>query len=90
MDKQQIIRYIDDGANFYISLFGNAEHIEMVDNGFYMYVRPKQGQHGISFVFNIRLENLPVQNQKEKIAEIKALGMPIWLDGKLAASGGKQ
>ncbi|MDD4495112.1 MAG: GNAT family N-acetyltransferase [Eubacteriales bacterium] len=80
MDKQQIIKYIDDGANFYISLFGNAEHMKMVDNGFYTYVKPKEGQFGISFVFNVRLENLSVQTQKEKITEIKALGMPVWLD----------
>lgn len=80
MNAKQIIKHIDDGANFYVSLFGNAEHMEMVDNGFYTYVRPKEGQPGISFVFNVRLENLPVQTQKEKITEIKALGMPIWLD----------
>lgn len=80
MTTQQIIRHIDDGANFYVSLFGTAEHMEMVDNGFYTYVKPKEGQAGISFIYNVRLENLSLETQKEKIAEIKALGMPIWLD----------
>lgn len=80
MDKKQIVRYIDDGANFYISLFGNAAHMEITDNGFYSCVKPKEGQSGITFVYNIRLENLPDNVQTENIEEIKALGMPVWLD----------
>lgn len=78
--EKQIIKHIDDGANFYISLFGNAEHMIMVDNGFYSYVIPKEGEHGIKFVYDIRITHLPIEQQKEIVAEIKALDMPIWLD----------
>jgi hypothetical protein len=47
---------------------------------FYAYIKPKEGQHGITFVYDIRLETLPPQIQKEKIAEIKSFNMPVWLD----------
>ncbi len=80
MTNHDILKHIDDGANFYLRLFGNAEHMETVDTGYYTYVKPKQGQPGITFVYDIRLEHLPVEIQREKAAEIKALKMPIWLD----------
>lgn len=80
MDAKQILRHIDDGANYYISLFGHADHMELVDNGCYTYVMPKEGQPGITFVYNIHLESLPLRVQEEKITEIKSLNMPIWFD----------
>ncbi len=80
MNAKQIARYIDDGANYYLRLFGDAEHMVFVDHGYYSYVKPKAGEQGIQFVFNIRLENLSPEAKKEKIAEIKALNMPVWLD----------
>lgn len=84
MTEKEIIKYIDDGANFYISLFGNAEHMEIVEKEFYSYVKPKTDEHGITFIYNVRLENLSIERQKEIIGEIKALRMPVWFD--LAAS----
>lgn len=80
MDAKQIVRYIDNGANYYLRLFGDAQHMEYVDNGYYCYVRPKNGEKGITFVFNIRLDNISPEVKVKKIAEIKALNMPIWLD----------
>jgi len=80
MDAKQIARYIDDGANYYLRLFGDAEHMEYVDLGYYSYVKPKEGEQGIQFVFDVRLEDLSPEMKKDKTAEIKALNMPIWLD----------
>ena len=84
MTEKEIIKYIDDGANFYISLFGNAEHMEIVEKEFYSYVKPKTDEHGIAFIYNVHLENLSIERQKEIIREIKELRMPVWFD--LAAS----
>lgn len=80
MTEQEIIKWIDKGANFYVSLFGKAEHMETVDTGFYTYVKPKAGAYGITFVYDIRIGHLTLNRQKELVAEIKALGMPVWLD----------
>lgn len=80
MTEREIIEYIDSGANFYISMFGNAEHMEMVNKECYTYIKPNDGEHGITFVYNIHMEHLPTERQKELVAEIKALDMPIWLD----------
>ena len=41
---------------------------------------PKKGEHGIKFVYDIRINHLAIEQQKEIVAEIKALGMPVWLD----------
>lgn len=79
MDRE-IIRCIDVGANHYISVFGDAEHMEMLDNGVYSCVRPKPGQEGISFIHNIQLEGLPTEQRQSIAQEIKAQGMPFWLD----------
>lgn len=79
MNDNQIVKYIDEGANFYVRLFGTAEHMEIVDTGFYSYVKPKDGEQGITFIFDVRIENLPNEMQKEKISEMKTLSMPIWL-----------
>lgn len=80
MTDQKILEYIDRGANFYVSLFGRAEHMERVDREFYSFVQPRRDVYGICFVYNVHLDGLPLERQKEAIAEIKALGMPVWLD----------
>ena len=80
MTDREIIQHIDNGANFYVSLFGNAIHMEKVDKEFYSYIKPKAGEYGISFIYNVRIENLPLEQQKSLIYEIKSMHMPIWLD----------
>jgi len=70
----EIIKRVDDGANYYIRLFGDAPHMESIDNGVYRVVRPKQGEHGIRFIADVRPELL----NKKKIREIKRLRMPVW------------
>lgn len=64
MTDREIIRHIDDGANFYIRLFGDAVHMENTDGEFYSCVRPKAGEHGISFIYNVRIEQLAPKQKK--------------------------
>lgn len=80
MKDFEIIKHVDNGANFYLQFFGDAQHMKYNDNGVYSYIMPKEGEQGIRFVFNVRLENLSEKEQIEKIAEIKALNMPVWWD----------
>lgn len=58
MNDAEIIRRIDAGANHYISLLGNAAHMVSHDTGHYSYVHPKAGEQGISFVYDIRVDDL--------------------------------
>ena len=80
MTDREIVKYISDGANYYVSLFGTAEHMEIIDKEFYSYVRPKTDEHGISFIYNVHMDNLPPEEQQVLVSEIKKLQMPIWLD----------
>lgn len=80
MTHREVLEYIDRGANYYVSLFGRAEHMELVEREFYSFVRPKGGVYGIRFAYDLRLDGLPKERQKALIAEIKALGMPVWLN----------
>ena len=78
MTEHEIIRHIDEGANFYLDFFANAQHMERVDTGHYCFTRPLPGNHGIVFAYNVRVEGLPKKEQRKKIREIKRLKMPIW------------
>lgn len=80
MTDHEIVRYIDSGANYYVSLFGNAPHMKKVDREYYSYIEPKTDEYGISFVYNVHIDDLPLDRKKEVISEIKSLRMPVWLD----------
>ncbi|MDE7176189.1 MAG: GNAT family N-acetyltransferase [Lachnospiraceae bacterium] len=80
MTKREIFKHIDDGANFYVGMFGEAAHMEKVDKEFYSYVKPKAGEQGISFIYNVRINDLPTEQMKMVIDEMKSMNMPIWLD----------
>ncbi len=80
MTDREIVRYIDSGANYYVSLFGNAPHMRKTDKEYYSYIEPKADEYGISFVYHVRVDDLPLERKKEVIAEIKSLHMPVWLD----------
>ena len=80
MTDHEIIRCIDDGANFYLRFFGSAIHMDYYKNDYYSYIRPKQGEHGVKFAFNVRLENLSESECLEKISELKSLNLPVWWD----------
>lgn len=78
MTDREIIRCIDDGANFYLRFFGDAAHMDCRKNEFYSCIRPKKGEHDVAFVFDVRLEDLAEHERLEKIAEINALQLPVW------------
>jgi GNAT superfamily N-acetyltransferase len=78
MNRTEICEYIDEGANFYLRVLGNADHMEYIDNGFYSIIRPKEGQEGGTSLFNIRLEHLSDKDMEEKVNEIKRLGLHTW------------
>ena len=79
MTDREIMQYIDDGANYYISLFGDAIHMEKVEKEFYTYIKPKAGEKGISFIYNVHMDGLPTEQIKMLIEEMKSMHMPIWL-----------
>ena len=78
MTRDEIIKYINEGANFYLDFFGDADHMESSDNGFYKTIHPKAGEHGIKFIYDLRLESFSDDEVKIKIVEIKSLGYPVW------------
>lgn len=80
MNDAEILFHINEGANHYISLFGEAKHMERYDAGSYSFVRPKPGEAGIHFIYNIRVEELEPAERYSVAQEIHASGMPFWLD----------
>lgn len=80
MTNREILKHIDDGANYYVGLFGEAVHMEKIDKEFYSYVQPKEGEQGISFIYNVRINDLPAEQMKTAVDEMKSMNMPIWLD----------
>lgn len=78
MERDEICKHIDEGANFYLRLLGDAEHMEYIDNGYYSIIRPKPGQAGGASLFNIRLEHLSNDELEQKVDEIKELNLHTW------------
>lgn len=80
MNAAEIIRHINAGANHYIALFAEAEHMERYDAANYSIVRPKAGEEGIHFIYNIHVDTLEPAEQYAVAQEIRASGLPFWLD----------
>ena len=78
MTDYEIIKYIDDGAIFYLDFFGDAVHMESTDNGIYRTIRPKENEQGVKFVYDLRLDHLTDDEAQTKIAEMKSSGLPVW------------
>lgn len=66
MTEREILQCIDDGANFYVSLFGRAEHMEIVDKGFYSYVKPT-GDESESLSFIMFLSTICLLRNKQRL-----------------------
>ena len=79
MTDREIIQHIDEGADYYVSLFGEAEHMEKMDKEYYYYLKPKAGEQGITFIYNVRIESLAPEQKKAVIEEMKSMNAPIWL-----------
>ena len=78
MTNNEILKYIDDGANFYLDFFGDAEHMKSTDNGVYREIYPKDGEQGIRFIYDLRFEHLSDDEAQVKFAELKSLSLPVW------------
>ena len=74
MNTQEIIRRIDDDTNNYIRLFGEAPHMESLDNGAYRVIRPKKGEQGLKFICDVRPERL----DKKTVRAVKRLKVSVW------------
>lgn len=70
MNNSEIMKLIDDGANFYCRQLGNASHMEFINNGFYSMIYPKTGQDGGTSLFDVSIENLKNEQALQKIKEI--------------------
>ncbi|MFZ5354866.1 MAG: GNAT family N-acetyltransferase [Bacillota bacterium] len=78
MNSSEIMKLIDEGANFYCRQLGNASHMEFVNNGCYSMIYPKEGQKGGTSLFDVTLEHLNDEEAVQKINEIKALDVHTW------------
>lgn len=78
MTFKEIIQHIDNSANHYISLFGEAAHMERINKEFYSYVKPKLGEQGMSIIYNVRIDDLPPEQMKAVVDEMKSMNMPVW------------
>lgn len=77
-ERLKAFGYVDNWANFYLSFFGDAKHMECYDNGRYTWIHPRNGYRGADSIFNIRLENLSIGEQKDTVEEIKAMKKHTW------------
>jgi ribosomal protein S18 acetylase RimI-like enzyme len=78
MTELEIVRHIDDGAKFYLDFFGDAPHMDKIDNGIYTTISPKDGEQGVRFIYDLRLEELDDNAAQNELAKMKAAGLPIW------------
>jgi ribosomal protein S18 acetylase RimI-like enzyme len=78
MTVKEIIGYVDDGANYYVSLIGKAKHMNCVIKDNYSYVFPKEGEKGITFIYDVNIDSLNENKRQDILEEMKSLNMPIW------------
>ena len=76
MDKKTALRYIDEWANFYLRILGEAEHLELIEKDLYTMLQPKDGTW--ASIFNVRLENLNEKDLIKTVNEIKSLQKHVW------------
>jgi len=80
----EILKIVDEGADFYLRIMGQAAHMKIVDNGIYEYMRSISDINNLSSVYNVRLDHLSDDEMLKAIAEIKAKNTHTWFP--LAAS----
>lgn len=78
MNKVEVLKFINDGANFYCRQLGNATHMNFIDNGYYSMIYPKHGQVGGTSIFNIRLDHFSDAEVIQKVNEIKSKNVHTW------------
>jgi GNAT superfamily N-acetyltransferase len=78
MRNIEVIRLVDQGANFYCRQLGNASHMEYQNLGYYSIIYPKPGEMGGTSIFNVSLENLSDEKALQIIDEIKRKNVHTW------------
>ena len=76
MEKKLAWHYIDEWANFYLRIFGEADNHELIEKDFYTILRPKDKKW--ASIFNVRLENLKDDDLQKTVNEIKAMNQHVW------------
>lgn len=52
---EEMLKYVDKGADFYLRAMGDAEHMEIIDNGNYEVMRSCGNINNLSSIYNIRI-----------------------------------
>ncbi len=78
MDKKTALHYVDQWANFYLRMLGEADHLELVEKDVYTIFQPKDGKW--ASIFNIRLEDLNEDQLISTVNEIKSMNKHVWWD----------
>ncbi len=78
INDTDLLKYVDNGANLYVRILGQASHMAIEDNGIYEYIHPKNNEDGLRFVYNIRLDNLIDVEKERALADISKFKAPTW------------
>ena len=76
--QNEALSYIDMGADFYLRVMGDAEHMELRDNGLYETMQSRGDINNLASVYNMRLEGLSSDALVDIIDEIRELRMHTW------------
>ena len=76
MDKKTALRYIDEWANFYLRILGEADNLELCESDYYTTLQPKDGKW--ASLFDVRLEHLSDDELVKAVTDIKALNCHVW------------
>ena len=76
--QNEALSYIDMGADFYLRVMGDAEHMELRDNGLYETMQSRGDINNLASVYNMRLEGLSSDALVDVIDEIRELRMHTW------------
>jgi GNAT superfamily N-acetyltransferase len=71
MEKREIQKHIDDGAVYYLQVLADAAHMELHDDGFCSWIKPKEGEVGVQCIFNFRFDGMTHEETEQKIQQIR-------------------
>ena len=76
MDKKTALRYIDEWANYYLRILGEADNLELVEKDLYTILQPKDGKW--ASIFDVRLDDLNEEELIKTVNEIKSMNRHVW------------
>ena len=78
MEYFDVLKYVDAGANFYLRVIGDAEHMEILDNGVFETMRSRGDLNNFCSIYNIRLDQLSDEEMSRVIQEIGDKRIHTW------------